>query len=120
MPTAAFKTFLAVSAVLVIAGIIKAFKSGTPVPWTVPPKWRPLFATVLGMIGTGIASFAKSKWPNLPLDWEEIFGIGIIGPAGSSLFNGLLGTGEAIKEGPPVVKSVRPPSMKEGDIDAKP
>lgn len=106
------KMFFILSACVVIFAIIRALKSDTPIPWTVPPKWRPLLAVLLGQIGAGIAALVKLKWPNLPIGYEDIFEAGVGGSAFSALLNGLLQTKEAIAEKtPPVVASVRPPPL---------
>jgi hypothetical protein len=108
------KIVLLVSAMLVIAGIIRLLKSDTALPWTVPPKWRPILAIVLGTMGAGICSIVKAAWPAFPLTWEQIIETGLAGPAFSSLLNGVTETVKA-PPAPVLVKSVHPPPLPPED-----
>jgi hypothetical protein len=104
------KVILVLAAMIVIFSIVRALKSDTAIPWTVPPKWRPVLAVLLGQTGAVVLAIVKAKFPALPLDYTEIFGIGAVGSGGSSLLNGLLESAKA-PPAPLLVKSVRPPPL---------
>lgn len=119
------KPALVVTAMLVVFGVVAALKSNTPLPWTVPPKWRPLLAVVLSSVGTGLVSMIKAKWPNIPISQTGIIEVGVTGAGLSSLLNGFVETAKTPGGVPFVVKSVPPPPIEdetkpEGDPDAKP
>lgn len=89
MDPTTLKIALLVSAVLVINGLVRALKEDTPIPITIPARWRPLVAVVLGQAGAGLALIVSHYVPWLQLGTGEALAIGAAGSAGSTLLHSL-------------------------------
>lgn len=121
------KIALLLTAMFGIAGLVRLLKADGALPWTVPPKWRPVLAIALGAVGGAVASAVKAAWPAMPITWDQIAEVAIAGPAFSSLLNGLVETAKAAKKDPPdspvIVKSEQPtaePSHELVDVPKPP